>query len=584
MARMFVLALLVASTLSAAELHVPSQYATIQSAIAASADGDVILVSPGTYTEPVDLMGRRITLRSTDGPAVTILDGATYDNSILIADGGETRETVVQGFTFRNGAGYPQPACDLGGHKGGALFLLDSGITMIDCVFEENGRVEGEREFAIVAGGAIFACQSDLVLDRCRFTRNAAGSGGAIDYLVGLPRTLTIERSAFADNQAGQGSAVVAILYGRSTLRIADTQFDRNVSARGSGVTVAARHWSQTTIERCDFRDNHSTGAGAAIHANFEHETSLRIAECRFERSRASHGAGVLLNTSQSAIASITDSVFSDGYASFGGGAFVNAAGSSVIDIERCDFLRHEAAFGAGLSATARGNLPSSQGGRIRITNSRFLENIAHFLAEIGNFRDECFIDGIPPQGNGLYYGGGADLRTGTGGEILVTNSLFAGNEGNRGGGLHVGMCAGGKVDIVNSTIAHNAPSGLHTRVAPSTLEGRPGVGALRIANSIIQHNESIFEGLDARATPVILYSNIDGGAEGEGNLDTDPLFVDPARYDYSLQPGSACIDAGDNEALPAGVTTDLAGRQRTSRVDIGAYEYVPVKRRSVRK
>ena len=82
-------------------------------------------------------------------------------------------------------------------------------------------------------------------------------------------------------------------------------------------------------------------------------------------------------------------------------------------------------------------------------------------------------------------------------------------------------------------------------------------------------------------------YSDIQGGWSGTGNLDADPLFVDADGADdvagtaddnLRLQPGSPAIDAGNNAAVPAGVTTDLDGAPRifNSVVDMGAYEHRP--------
>jgi hypothetical protein len=58
-----------------------------------------------------------------------------------------------------------------------------------------------------------------------------------------------------------------------------------------------------------------------------------------------------------------------------------------------------------------------------------------------------------------------------------------------------------------------------------------------------------------------VTYSNIEGGWPGVGNIDADPLFVDPdgpdddpftwEDNDYHLSPGSPCIDAGNNMAVP---------------------------------
>jgi hypothetical protein len=42
----------------------------------------------------------------------------------------------------------------------------------------------------------------------------------------------------------------------------------------------------------------------------------------------------------------------------------------------------------------------------------------------------------------------------------------------------------------------------------------------------------------------------VQGGYDGEGNIDADPLFGDAANDDYHLRHDSPCIDTGDNFAL----------------------------------
>jgi len=68
-----------------------------------------------------------------------------------------------------------------------------------------------------------------------------------------------------------------------------------------------------------------------------------------------------------------------------------------------------------------------------------------------------------------------------------------------------------------------------------------------------------------------VSYTDMSGGADavwvdddgllewGPGNIDADPLFLDPNNADLRLLPGSPCIDAADNSAVPAD-TLDLDG------------------------
>ena len=87
-------------------------------------------------------------------------------------------------------------------------------------------------------------------------------------------------------------------------------------------------------------------------------------------------------------------------------------------------------------------------------------------------------------------------------------------------------------------------------------------------------------------------YSDIQGGGfVGAGNIDADPNFLSPPS---DLRPGplSPAVDAGNNSAVPGGVTVDIAGLPRffddpdvpdtgagltPPYVDMGAYERIPI-------
>jgi hypothetical protein len=67
-----IVAVQVPAPADAAVYRVPEDRDTIQAGILAAADGDTVLVAPGSYVENI-LIGRDVVVRSTGGAAVTII-------------------------------------------------------------------------------------------------------------------------------------------------------------------------------------------------------------------------------------------------------------------------------------------------------------------------------------------------------------------------------------------------------------------------------------------------------------------------------------------------------------------------------
>src|SRR5438067_3929829 len=89
-------------TARAATINVPANQPTIQAAINAATNGDTVLVAPGTYTENINFNGKAITVTSSGGPSVTIIDGNANGTVVIFANS-ETPNSVLNGFTIRNG-------------------------------------------------------------------------------------------------------------------------------------------------------------------------------------------------------------------------------------------------------------------------------------------------------------------------------------------------------------------------------------------------------------------------------------------------------------------------------------------------
>jgi serine protease len=150
----------------AADRLVPQGYSSIQSAINASATGDRVLVSPGTYPESINFGGRRIRVQSTAGPTATIIDAAGLNRRVVQFTGGETAESVLDGFTIRGGN---PTSGTLPGHGGGILCCSISQPTIINCIVRDN---------VAELGGGIYMClnSSQTRLGNVSFCNNLLGS------------------------------------------------------------------------------------------------------------------------------------------------------------------------------------------------------------------------------------------------------------------------------------------------------------------------------------------------------------------------------------------------------------------------
>ncbi len=90
-------------------INIPTDYPTIQLGIDASADGDTVLVQPGTYVENVNFNGHNIVLGSlflttgdTSYISQTVIDGDSV-NSVVRFENSEDSTAEIQGFCLFNG-------------------------------------------------------------------------------------------------------------------------------------------------------------------------------------------------------------------------------------------------------------------------------------------------------------------------------------------------------------------------------------------------------------------------------------------------------------------------------------------------
>lgn len=352
----------------------------------------------------------------------------------------------------------------------------------------------------------------------------------------------------------------------RSDIIIAQCTIEKNRSGRlsgdgldgwGQGAGISCFH-SEPALLACTFKLNWCGALGGALHS-FRSSPMLR--DCFFQANHAGMQGGAICFEESDGV--VVDSTFQGNWSIDGGAVFV------------------------------------SEDGDCRLTNCRFM-------------------------GNAGYGSGGAVFAAGR--NLAIVNALFSGNLAFMDGGAVALMGSPGV--LTNCTFNRN--------VAEGDLGGRAlavfGATA-ELANCILWNQSSeelpliALQGMDDNMAELIIsYSNFkdvtDGITrkgwalitKGDGNIDKDPRFRDPAGADeivgtadddLGLRAGSPCIDAGDNTAVPADsddldldddlaerIPLDLAGGIRFADdtdtadtgvadvpayleiADIGAYEY----------
>ncbi len=230
--------------------------ATIQAAIDSAAEGDEVLVGPGTYTWTnqgtgaeagfIRFLGGRegITLRSELGPENTILD-AEYNSRVVYIHA--HNRITVDGFTIRHGV-----APSFGDYVGGGLFTHIAREVVRNCIFVEN----------------------------------KANYGGGISCVVN-DGFIRVEDCTFIDNEAVIGGGALLLANGSGSCYVGDCVIRNNKAGnRGGGIYQSDCH---SVIERCVISGNEAGAEGSGF-CQSAGKTAL-VSACTFSRNGAANSA-----------------------------------------------------------------------------------------------------------------------------------------------------------------------------------------------------------------------------------------------------------------------------------------------------
>jgi parallel beta-helix repeat protein len=252
-------------------------------------------------------------------------------------------------------------------------------------------------------------------------------------------------------------------------------------------------------------------------------------------------GGGILCEVSDP---SIVDCVIKECAAEQGGGIGIYRGSPTIIDCVIEDCQAESDGGGVGLIRSSEVNILYSQ---IRDNSSSRSGAGVYCQQSNDALFSNCDISHNTAQGN--VQGGG--IFCGDSSNIEFKNCIISNNTAEIGGGLCVGT-SGDSVIITNCTIAHNSLSGDQISTGGGI---HSFTSDITVRNSIVWYNDGAPIML---VNPVlnnpVLYSCVEGGYSGQGNIDSEPMFTSSSGSDYHLKSRvfdnsgeySPCIDAGD--------------------------------------
>ncbi|MHC4159045.1 MAG: right-handed parallel beta-helix repeat-containing protein, partial [Planctomycetota bacterium] len=503
----------------------------IQAGINDVNDGDVVIVSPGTYTGPgnrdIDFLGKAITVRSTDPNDPNIV-------AATIIDCDANRYDEHRGFYF---------------HNGEDTNSILNGLTII------NG-----YEFF---GGGIYCYDSSPTITNCTISGNTSYSeGGGIGSLVGdISPNLKISNCIINNNTAADDGGGISCV----DATITNCEIRGNTAGRtGGGIDCAC-----SSIINCTITENE-----ASAYGGISGRVNLTIDNCTISRNAAYAVGAIGLNEGE---LTITNSKIIGNSANelSGGIYFFTFADEHSLMIDNCIITENSAqeySYGGGV------DIVLIDGGNATIKNSIISGNTSQWMGGIAAYNidaSEIIIANCKITGNSDINGGGG---IGCFGPTSIRNCTISGNSSLGHGG---GICCYYEDSSINDCILWDNTASHGSQISI----GHPYYGidpALTVNYTDVQGGPN-----DVHIKPGSTLN------WGHGNIDNDPCFVEPGYWDvndtwvdgdYHLLSNSPCIDAGDPNFVPEPNETDLDGNPRVVDgnedsipiVDMGAYEYRP--------
>jgi len=383
-------------------------HTSINAAIDAASDGDVIQLSAEIYSEGevIDTDGKAITLlgvTDSGGIPASILDGSGT-HGVLRCYTREGADTIFKNLVIRNGFWI----------DGGGMEIQGSSPNLDNCKFMNNTSING---------GGLNCIYSSPTLTGCTFEGNQATDGGGVYHRGG---SLTLTECFFFENEAVMGGGL-GIFSGDLTLT--DCTFSQNTAGIfGGGLFTQAI--DGLALTDCIFTNNSASGYGGGMAVSGVPSLAASLNDCNFIQNTATLNAGGFWNAN-SGQTTLTGCQFIANEAGDNGGGMMDAAGCNSIQTN-CSYTTNSA---LGLADTARGE----GGGLFSLESSPTLTGCTFTSNSASGY------------GGGVSILGGSD-DSGSLPEVIPTlnDCTFSYNSAENGAGIHIESSSSGYARITN--------------------------------------------------------------------------------------------------------------------------------------
>ncbi len=448
------------------------------------------------------------------GKAITLYSENGPENCVIDCQG--KRRQYHRGFYFHSGEG-SNSVLDgftiINGYayqRGGGIYCYRSSPKIQNCIISHCNAEGGH-------GGGINCNDASPIIIDSIITGNSSPFGGGIRF---YRSSATLINCIIADNSANYNGGGISC--GESSPTITDCIIIGNLAIKQNGGGIVCAGCSSPTFSGCIISGNLADKLGGGIYCN---DSAPLFSGCTISGNSASGGGGLHCQQPGSTI-KLTNCLISGNSALIDGGGIQCWDPSPIIT--NCTI--------AGNSAGKRAGGLEYSNGAPKITNCVLWNNTPK---EIESRRHSKACE-----------------------PLIIYSDIQAGWQGE------------GNVDAEPLFIMDGPDAITGTWTEPPSYDPNTNRTVLADANASFIPDELVgwlIQISSAHGKQALITANTAIAVEVVGDLRADVTKGDNYRLvDYYLQPDSPCIDAGTAEGAPG---TDIQGKARTGKPDLGAYE-----------